>query len=234
MILHPVTLLAFDADDTLWHNETVFKLTQERFADLLSDYSDPARLGQRLLAAERRNLAYYGYGIKGFTLSMIETAIEITEGKAPASLIAEILAYARAMVEHPVETLPEVRETLEELQSRFPLVLITKGDLFDQERKLAQSGLGELFRAVEIVSEKDAATYSKLFQRHGQGAEGAVMVGNSLKSDIVPVLEAGGSAVYVPHELSWELEHAEEPVAARRYHRLERIAQLPSLLQVGI
>lgn len=228
-----VCTIGFDADDTLWHNETVFKLTQERFSALLADYAEPSHLGERLLAAERRNLAYYGYGIKGFTLSMIETAIEITEARAPASLIAEILAFAREMVAHPVHTLPGVRETLESLKESFRLLLITKGDLFDQERKLAQSGLGDLFHAVEVVSEKLPETYGKLFRRHGRGPENAMMVGNSLKSDIIPALHAGSWAVYVPHELTWELELAEEPRESPRYRRLSELAQLPSLLARG-
>lgn len=225
-----VCTIGFDADDTLWHNETVFKLTEERFAALLADYAEPAHLGERLLAAERRNLAFYGYGIKGFTLSMIETAIEITEARAPATLIAEILGFAKEMVAHPVETLPGVRETLESLKDRYRLLLITKGDLFDQERKLAQSGLGDLFHAVEIVSEKAAATYATLFRRHGRGPENAMMVGNSLKSDVLPALQAGSWAVYVPHELIWELEVAEEPRSEPRYHRVDSLGELPGLL----
>jgi putative hydrolase of the HAD superfamily len=227
-----VSTIAFDADDTLWHNETVFRLTEERFAALLADFADPSHLGERLLAAERRNLAHYGYGIKGFTLSMIETAIEITESRAPASLISEILGFAKEMVAHPVETLPGARETLECLKDRHRLLMITKGDLFDQERKLAQSGLGDLFDAVEIVSEKDVATYAKLFQRHGDGPERSMMVGNSLKSDILPALQAGCWAVYVPHELIWELERAEEPTRTARYTRLETLRQLPELLRL--
>ncbi len=223
-----LSLLAFDADDTLWHNETVFRLTEERFAQALADYADSDHLMERLLAAERRNLSFYGYGIKGFTLSMIETALEITENRAPAELIAEILSYAKEMVSHPVETLPGVGDTLENLRRHFPLIVITKGDLFDQERKLAQSGLGELFSGVEIVSEKDSSTYRRLFAKHGARSEKALMVGNSLKSDIHPALEAGGWAVYIPHDLTWVLERAEEPVTTERYRKLERISELPN------
>ncbi len=225
-----VTTIAFDADDTLWHNEQVFKLTEERFRAALADYAEADHLKERLLAAERRNLAFYGYGIKGFTLSMIETALEITEGRVPTSTISQILGYAREMMAHPVEILPGVRETLESLQDRYRTMLITKGDLFDQERKLAQSGLADLFHAVEIVSEKSAAVYDRLFRRHGDGPDRAMMVGNSLKSDIVPALEAGSWAVYVPHELIWELEVAEEPTLAVRYRRLANLGALPSLL----
>src|SRR5690606_33535694 len=132
----------------------------------------------------KRNLGHYGFGIKGFTLSMIETAVEVTEGCVPAGVIGEILAAGREMLRHPVETLPHVHDTLEQLSGDFRLVLITKGDLFDQERKLAQSGLGDFFAAVEIVSDKTKETYARVFERHGDGAARAMMVGNSLKSDV--------------------------------------------------
>lgn len=225
-----ITAIGFDADDTLWHNERFFKLTEGRFQALLADHAAPEDLGARLLATERRNLDHYGFGIKGFTLSMIETAIEITEGRVPAAVIGEILAAGREMLRHPVETLPHVRETLERLAGFYRLILITKGDLFDQERKLAQSGLGELFDAIEIVSDKNAATYTRIFSRHGDGAERAAMIGNSLKSDILPALEAGSWAVHVPHELVWGLEHAEIPAASPRFRHIEHMGQLPALL----
>ena len=153
----PITTIGFDADDTLWHNESVFRLTQEQIFDMLSEHADPDTIGQKLLEAERRNLGLYGFGVKGFTLSMIETAIEVTSGKVPASTIKEILEAGRAMLSHPVETLPGVHDTLEEVAPHYSLILITKGDLFDQERKLAQSGLGDWFDGVEIVSDKTPA-----------------------------------------------------------------------------
>ncbi|TKB55812.1 MAG: HAD family hydrolase, partial [Mesorhizobium sp.] len=156
-----LTTIGFDADDTLWQNEQFFRVTEKRFAALLADHAEEDRISARLLEAEKRNLAVYGFGIKGFTLSMIETAIEVTNGQVPASTIAEILAAGREMLSHPIEPLPHARETVEKLAGAYRLVLITKGDLFDQERKLAQSGLGELFDAVEIVSDKSAATYSR-------------------------------------------------------------------------
>jgi putative hydrolase of the HAD superfamily len=221
-----LTTIGFDADDTLWQNEQFFRLTERRFTELLADYADPDHLAERLLEAERRNLAAYGFGIKGFTLSMIETAIQVTDGRAPASVIAAILEAGRDMLSHPVETLPDVRETLEDLAGRFRLVMITKGDLFDQERKLAASGLGELFDAVEIVSDKKADTYRRIFARHGDGAERAMMVGNSLKSDVVPAIEAGGWGVYVPHDLTWVLEHVPEPEGHGRFRKIERVAQV--------
>src|SRR5689334_7815615 len=147
MSSHPpsLTTLGFDADDTLWQNEHFYRMTEKRFAALLAGYAEADHLSARLLEAERRNLQHYGFGIKGFTLSMIETAIEVTEGRVPASVIQEILEAGREMLSHPVETLPHVREVLEQVAGNYRLILITKGDLFDQERKLAQSGLGELF-----------------------------------------------------------------------------------------
>ncbi len=225
-----ITAIGFDADDTLWQNEAYFRLTQDRFADLLRDHAEPGRLHERLLAAERRNIGAYGFGVKGFTLSMIETAIEVTEGRVPAPVIAEILGAGRAMLDHPVEILPHAREAVAALARDYRLILITKGDLLHQERKLAQSGLGEFFAAVEIVSDKTAATYESVFARHGTGAAEALMAGNSLKSDVLPALAAGAFGVYVPHGLTWELEAAEEPADAPRYSRLPDLGGLPALV----
>jgi putative hydrolase of the HAD superfamily len=225
-----LTTIGFDADDTLWQNEHFYKLTTDRFAALLGEYASPERVAATLLESEKRNLRIYGYGIKGFTLSMIETAIEVTEGRAPAAVIAEILAAGREMLRHPVETLPDVRETLAALAGEYRLVMITKGDLFDQERKLAESGLGDLFAGVEIVSEKNAATYSRAFARFGDGAERAMMVGNSLKSDVVPAIAAGAWGIYVPHELNWVLEHDEEPTNSPRFRRLGHLGELVPLI----
>lgn len=226
-----LTTIGFDADDTLWQNEQFFRLTEDRFVALLGEHGEAAEISGRLLEAEKRNLGFYGFGIKGFVLSMIETAIEVTKGQVLASVIGEILAAGREMAEHPVETLPHARETLEALAGRYKLVLITKGDLFDQERKLAQSGLGDFFDAVEIVSDKTAATYQRLFARHGEGAARAMMVGNSLKSDILPALAAGAWAVHVPHELTWVLEHAQPPEGQERFRTLADLGQLAGLLR---
>jgi len=225
-----ITTLGFDADDTLWQNEQFFRLTQERFAGLLADYADPAMLGQRLLDAERRNLKLYGFGIKGFVLSMTETAIEVTEGRVPGSVIAKILEAGREMLAHPVELLAGTRETLEALTGHYHLVLITKGDLFDQERKIAASGLAELFDGVEIVSDKSRSTYERIFARHGDGSARSMMIGNSLKSDVVPALEAGAWGVFIPHDLTWAMEHADEPADHPYYRRVTSIGEIPPLL----
>lgn len=226
-----ITSIGFDADDTLWQNEAFFRLTQEHFTDLLRDYSDPHQLHERLLAAEKRNIGAYGYGVKGFTLSMIETAIEVTEGRVPASVIAELLGAGRAMLDHPVELIPHARETVEALAGEYRLILITKGDLLHQERKLAQSGLGDCFDAIEIVSEKTPEVYQKIFARHGEGAARALMTGNSMRSDVVAPLEAGAWGVHVPNGPAWELESADEPVQNPRYRHLADLSFLPGLLQ---
>ena len=226
-----LTTIGFDADDTLWQHEQFYRLTEERFGDLLRDYADAEHLSARLLEAEKRNLGHYGFGVKGFTLSMIETAIDVTECRVPASVIREILAAGREMLSHPIELLPHAREALEALAQDFRIVLITKGDLFDQERKLAQSGLGDLFDAVEIVSDKTAATYARVFQEHGDGAAQGMMVGNALKSDILPALAAGAWGVYVPHDLTWVAEHTEAPTDAPRFRRIADLGELEALVR---
>ncbi|MCX7645388.1 MAG: HAD family hydrolase [Rhodobacteraceae bacterium] len=225
-----LTVIGFDADDTLWHNERFFRLTQARFAELLADHADPAHLAERLLAAERRNLGHYGFGIKGFVLSMIETAIEVTGERVPAAVIREILEAGREMLSHPIELLPHAREAVETLAASHRLVLITKGDLLDQERKLAQSGLGGLFHGVEIVSRKTPETYARAFAAHGGGAERAMMVGNSMRSDVLPALEAGAWATFVPHGLVWEIEHDEAPVGHARFREIGNLGELPALV----
>ena len=223
-----ITTVGLDADDTLWHNETIFRLTHARFVDLLADHGEQATIEARMADTERRNLHLYGYGVKGFTLSMIETAMELCDGDAPSSVIREILAAGREMLSHPVETLIGVDEALASLSERYRLVLISKGDLLDQERKLAASGLGDLFAAVEIVSEKDRGTYDRVFDRHGTGPAEAVMAGNSMKSDVLPALEAGAFAVHIPYHVTWAHELADAPGDHPRYGALETIAALPA------
>jgi putative hydrolase of the HAD superfamily len=184
-----------------------------------------------LFATEMRNLRLYGYGIKGFMLSATETAIELTHGVVSALEIREILALGQEMLAHPVELLPGVGEVVPALARDFRLVLITKGDLRDQERKIADSGLAAHFHAVEILSEKDGAAYQRVLRRHGVSLAEFVMVGNSLKSDILPVLGLGGAGVHIPYRLTWQHEHAEEaPPARARFRRLAHLTELPSLL----
>ncbi|MBN2907606.1 MAG: HAD family hydrolase [Rhodobacteraceae bacterium] len=229
-----LSTIGFDADDTLWQNERFFRMTQARFAELLAEYTDPDLLMDRLLAAEKRNLGHYRFGVKGFVLSMIETAIDVTDDRVPAPVIRALLEAGQDMLRHPIELLPHAREAVEELARDYRIVLITKGDLLDQERKLAQSGLGELFDGVEIVSDKTAPRYGAIFARHGEGADRAMMVGNSLRSDVLPAIEAGAWGVFVPHDLTWELEHAEPPVGHVRFAELQHLGELPRLIaQLG-
>lgn len=222
-----ITTVGLDADDTLWHNETIFRLTHQRFVELLAEFGDEVVIEKKLAETEKRNLRAYGYGVKGFTLSMIETAIELTDGRVGTAAIREILAAGREMLTLPVEALPGVPEALDELAGRYRLVLITKGDLMHQENKVAASGLGDLFAAVEIVSEKDANTYRQVFERHGTGPQEAVMVGNSMRSDILPALAAGSYAALIPYPLVWAHEAAEAPAGHPRYAELGSIAELP-------
>ncbi|SMX43368.1 HAD family hydrolase [Octadecabacter ascidiaceicola] len=225
----PNWTIAFDADDTLWHNERGFALTQARFAELLQEHTDGDHLMQRLLAAERRNLDIYGFGIKGFTLSMVETALEVTNGAVSTDVISELLAMGRSMLADPVELLPGVREAIEAVKPDAEILLITKGDLLDQERKLAQSGLGDLFDVVEIVSDKTPDIYSRIFAR--QDTAHQMMVGNSLRSDVIPAIEVGAWGVHVPHELTWEYEHAEAPVTHRHFRQISTLSDLPELVK---
>ena len=225
-----ITTIGFDADDTLWHNERFFRITQAQFAALLADYTDEETLLARLLEAEKRNLGQYGFGIKGFVLSMIETAIEVTEERVPAAVIAQLLAAGQEMLRYPIELLPHAEAAISALAPSHRLVLITKGDLLDQERKLAQSGLGEMFDAVEIVSNKTPPVYAEIFARHGDGPEAALMVGNSMRSDVVAPILAGGWGVHVPHGVEWEIERADPPLEHARFRALLHLGQLPDLL----
>lgn len=223
-----IDTIGFDGDDTLWHNESLFSMTQERFRGLLAHSADPADLDRRLLEAERANLRVYGYGIKGFVLSMIETAIAVTDGRVPARDLQSVIDFGKAMLDHPVELLPGVADVVEALSGRYRLILITKGDLFDQESKIARSGLAERFDAVEIVSEKDPATYRRVLARHGAAPERFVMVGNSVRSDILPVLSVGAHAVHIPYAITWAHEEADIP--DKDYRRIDSVLDLPPLL----
>jgi putative hydrolase of the HAD superfamily len=225
------TAIGFDADDTLWHNETIFQQVHERLAGLLAHHHDAETVERTLFATEMRNLELYGYGIKGFTLSAIETAIALTSGQIGSDEIREILALGREMLTHPVELLKGAEEVLAGLAGRHRLILITKGDLRDQERKLERSGLAGRFHHVEIVSEKDARTYARILRRHGVPPERFLMVGNSLKSDVLPVLAVGGSAAHLPYHLTWEHERVREvPEAPGRFFPISSWDELPSAI----
>jgi putative hydrolase of the HAD superfamily len=202
-------VIGFDGDDTLWHNETIFSMTQDRFRALIGAHVDVSgeAIDARLVETERQNLATYGYGIKGFVLSMVETAIAITDGRIPARDIEAIIGFGRTMLAHPVQLIEGAREVLETLRARdHELWLLTKGDLFDQESKLARSGLSLFFHRIEIVSEKDEATYLRLLERHGVSPDEFAMIGNSLRSDVLPVIAIGGQAFHVPYAITWAHE----------------------------
>lgn len=224
-------VVGFDADDTLWHNESIFEKMHERYRALLAQFHDTATVDRTLLAMELRNLDLYGYGVKGFTLSSIETAIQLSGGKIRTEEIQHIIDLGREMLAHPVELLDGVAESLAALAPQHRLLVITKGDLRDQERKLAKSGLAAFFRHIEIVSEKDAPTYEGIFRRHGIIADRFLMVGNSLKSDILPVLALGGAAAYVPYHLTWAVERVDEvPRAEGRFFRLTSVRELSEVI----
>ncbi len=231
----PLTV-AFDADDTLWHSESVFEETHGRLVALLSPWVDAERLERTLLDTEARNLKIFGYGVKGFTLSMIETAIEITDGRVGAAQIRTILDLGKAMMDHPVELIDGVVETLDTLAPEaeagcIRLIVITKGDLFHQESKVARSGLAERFERIEIVAEKDEATYRRILQRAGTAPERFVMIGNSMRSDILPVLDLGGQAVHIPYRITWAHEAVSRPeVAPPGFHTLDSIREVPALV----
>ena len=227
-----ITTIAFDADDTLWHNERLFISIKDKYKSLLSEYHDGDWIERHLDEAETRNIQHFGYGIKGFTLSMIETACRLTEGRITGDKILEIIDFAREMLCAPIDVLEGVKETIEALSKDYRLMVITKGDLLDQEAKLARSGLGDYFKAFEIVPRKDKGIYKYILRRHQIRAEEFVMVGNSLKSDILPVVEIGALAVHVPYETEWFHEKVSaEELKGKDFVRLNNIAELPACLK---
>ena len=227
-----IALVGFDADDTLWRSQDYFDDAQRQFERILTAYVDLADVGERLYAVEKRNIALFGYGVKGMVLSMVEAAVDITGARITASDVHRIVELGKDLLRHPVELLPGVREAVEAIASRWPVVLITKGDLFHQEAKVRDSGLSDLFRRIEIVSEKDAATYARLFAEFAVAPSRFAMVGNSLRSDIAPVLELGGWGVHVPYHTTWAHE-AQDGLAhgAERMRGIAGLGQLPDALQ---
>jgi putative hydrolase of the HAD superfamily len=226
-----IKIIGFDADDTLWRNEDIFERAHVRYRALLAKYHPSDELDRVLFATEMKNLGLYGYGVKGFMLSCVETAIALTRGKVTAGEIDEILTTGREMLAHPVELLAGVADVVPTLARDHRLLLITKGDLHHQERKVAESGLAAHFHAVEILSEKDGPAYERVLRRHGVTLDEFAMVGNSLKSDILPVLQLGGAGVHVPYHLTWQHEHVEvAPAALPRFRQIATLAELPSVL----
>jgi putative hydrolase of the HAD superfamily len=227
-----IELIGFDADDTLWHTESLYQEVEERLGELLCAYGDFPGLGVRLYQREAQNIPLYGYGIKSYCLSMIETAIELTGGKIQAAEILKIIGFARQMMQADIELIEDARQTVETLSKTHHLMIITKGDLLDQEAKLDRSGLAQYFKHVEIVSEKTEESYADLLESHHVRPQRFLMVGNSLKSDVLPVVAIGGQAVYIPYALTWAHETVVEAEAGgKKYHQLEHIGQLPELVK---
>ena len=227
-----INVIAFDADDTLWHNESLYNMTQSRFAELLAPYHPPEEVEQRLYETEMRNLNFYGYGVKSFTLSMIETAIELSEGRICGKEIQEIINFSRWMLNEPIELLDGVEQTVISMSKKYTLMVITKGDLFDQESKVARSGLANYFAHVEIVSEKTPDVYRALLEKYDIAPEQFLMAGNSLPSDVLPIVEIGGQAVHIPYHITWQHETVADSSASQQdYFTLEHISRLPGLVE---
>jgi putative hydrolase of the HAD superfamily len=228
-------LIAFDGDDTLWHNERSYRDGRERFRAMLAAAGvvrSEEEIEERVNATELHNIRYYGYGVRSFVLSLIETAIELTDGRIPGAELRELIALAKEMLTETVELFPGAREAVTALAASHPLVLITKGDLLHQTSKVDRSGLRTSFQGIEVVSHKTREVYEEILGRRGVPPERFLMVGNSPRSDILPVLEAGGWAVYVPAELSWVHEHAEVPAGSReRFFEIPTLAELPALVR---
>jgi len=225
-----ISTLGLDADDTLWHSENHFAVTEQRFGDLVRPWMDGEEAARRLLERERANLRLFGYGVKGFTLSMIETAIEASGGAIPNDAVQQIIEWGKEMMNHPVELLPGVEETFDALEGEYRLLLITKGDLFHQETKIAESGLAERFERIEILSEKSPDQYRRVLNRCETAPSEFVMVGNSLRSDVLPAVDIGAHGVHIPYGILWGHEKVEDELDHSTYHRLESFAQLPQLL----
>jgi putative hydrolase of the HAD superfamily len=227
----PIKLILLDADDTLWHNMRHFDAAEHALAEMLVPLAEAGITRATLSQVEARNLRRYGYGAKSFTLSMIETAIELGGDALPISTVREILEAGRDLLAHPVELLDGVGETVDALSKLGDLVLVTKGDLLHQETKLAASGLGGYFSRVQIVSDKNAGTFRRLIADHAVGPAQAIMAGDSLRSDILPALEAGAWAAFVPHDIVWSHERAPEPTDHPRYRRINCLGDLPGLIE---
>jgi putative hydrolase of the HAD superfamily len=223
-------LVAFDADDTLWHNLIHFDAAEREFGEMFSDCLPAEEATARIMAAERRNIPVYGFGVKSFTLSMIETAIEISGGKIESARISKLIDMGRGMLGHDIELLPHAEDSLKALHGEFKLLLITKGDLHHQERKVLASGLAHYFEGIEIVSDKKPHTYEKICKRYGSLPSRTLMAGNSIKSDVLPMIEAGGYGVYVPFEILWGHEHEDVPPDTPRFFEVKDLTEMEALI----
>lgn len=226
-----IEVIGFDADDTLWHNETRFRKAEEFFKKLLGDHAEEAHIDEVLYRCELKNIASCGYGAKTFTLSMVEAAIELSERKVTGQEVAEIIQIGNEILSEPLLVFDGVREVLDELRQEFDLMIVTKGDLMEQENKIRRSGLGEFFRYTEIVTEKNSDIYGRLLRKYQFEPDRFLMVGNSLKSDVLPVMALGGHAVHIPYHTTWVHEQVPDHVAkASDHHELAKLAELPPLI----
>lgn len=226
-----IRTIGFDADDTLWVNETYFRETEDKFADLLQEFDTKNKIDNELFAKEMENLRLYGYGVKGFMLSMLETAIELSSGQVNSQTLSKIIAMGKHMIDQPVEILDGVQETLQYLAPKYRLIVMTKGDLLDQERKLQKSGLSKYFQHVEVLSDKKEKNYSDLLAHLEIDVDEFVMIGNSLKSDVLPLLNIGAKAIHIPFHTTWAHEEVSEKEIDKdhQYLKIERLTQLKSI-----
>jgi putative hydrolase of the HAD superfamily len=222
--------IAFDADDTLWHNEPYFDEAQAKFCDLFHDYASHQELLRMILNHQVKNLPLYGFGIKAFTLSMLETALEITQNTINGTVMQQILSIGKELLQKPVELLPNVEEVLSKMNAKHKLIVATKGDLKDQHRKLHDSGLGHYFHHIEVMSDKTEVDYSKMLKRLDCNPEDFVMIGNSLKSDVLPVLNIGGIGIHVPYHTTWEYEKIDFEIKHPKFIALTDITQVLEIL----
>lgn len=226
-----IVAIAFDADDTLWHTEHLFQSVQARVSEILHKYASHDDVQNHFHATEMRNFKLFGYGVKGFTLSMIETAIEISQQKISAEEIHEIVTMGKGILAAPMNVFDGIEQVLGALQQDYRLFLITKGDVLDQRSKIERSNLMPFFERTDIVQEKDSATYASLFREYGIGPEQMAMVGNSLPSDILPVLDLGGVAIHIPYHVTAHFENGDRPVSNPRLHYMSAAAELPDLFR---
>lgn len=230
--LQNIEFIAFDADDTLWHSERLFTATEAKFRRILEKFHTEQWIDAKLHETQMKNLKHFGYGVKGFTLSMIETAVELSEGRIKGDEIALIISYAKEMLSSPVELLEGIEDSLAELSKTHSLMVITKGDLFDQESKIARSGIGDYFGHVEVVARKTTEVYEKILSKQNVSARNFMMVGNSLKSDVFPVASIGGTGVHIPYETTWAHEAAEaHEIENHKFIHLENIRNLSALFK---
>jgi putative hydrolase of the HAD superfamily len=227
-----INIIGLDADDTLWHNEQLYHQAKKKFAQILEKYSSSKEASLHLDQTEVRNIEHYGYGIKSFSLSMIETAVEVSNGQIDGDVIGELIAITKQMLSADVDLVEGAKETLEKLSLKYDLMLITKGDSYEQERKIERSGIADYFRYLEVVGEKSEASYRKILRQYNLDPGCFLMVGNSLRSDILPVIHIGGKGVYIPNDQTWFHEHAsQEEIGEVEYAELEQLSQLPDYLE---